>query len=382
MADAPEVTVTVPAGNYVITGPTARLTVNAVVIDSAFEFQTDNNAFYAADQFSASVVLTQAQNTAWWGNAANSTASVMVDYMDDASGAWVNAFQGRVEKVDPISWGEQTVSVSGRDNTALLIDARTMEAFTNKTSSEIATILAGRVGLTADVQATTRLAGKLYDADHQIITLGNFNHAQSYWKLITTLAEAEGFSAWVDGTTLHFKPVSSTPTSENTYLIKACPVTYSNNIAYFKPTTDAHNVVELHMSQNMAAKDVQVTVTSWNADNFASYTASYPAKAKGSDADTPYHKVIPGLTQQQCTDRAKQIYEQIIHHMHKIDFTKPGDSNLNARFIVVLSGTDSDFDTNYYITNIKRRMSFEEGFTMEVTAKSVLPASEGGSTDA
>ncbi len=107
---------------------------------------------------------------------------------------------------DPIDVLNRTVEIDGRDLTARLLDARTQETFSNQTASEIAETLAARHGLTADVTATTTLAGRYYATEHDRITLGQFSRATTEWDLLTFLAAREGFEAYVAGQTLTFAP--------------------------------------------------------------------------------------------------------------------------------------------------------------------------------
>ena len=106
----------------------------------------------------------------------------------------------------------RTVEVDGRDLTARLLDARTQETFSNQTASEIAETLAGRHGLTPNVTATSTLAGRYYEAEHDRITLGQFSRATTEWDLLTYLAAREGFEAYISGQTLTFAPLATTAT--------------------------------------------------------------------------------------------------------------------------------------------------------------------------
>jgi len=47
----------------------------------------------------------------------------------------------------------------------------------------------------------------------------------------------------------------------------------------------------------------------------------------------------------------------------------PGDNSLTTRGMVQLVGTGTDWDQFYYPDTVTRRISFEEGYRMELRAK-------------
>ena len=82
------------------------------------------------------------------------------------------------------------VRLDGRDLTGSLIEARTQETFANRTSSEIAALLAGRHNLTPRVSSTTTPVGRYYQSEHDSITLSQFSRATTEWDLLVYLGAA------------------------------------------------------------------------------------------------------------------------------------------------------------------------------------------------
>ncbi|WP_316866995.1 hypothetical protein [Ralstonia mannitolilytica] len=53
----------------------------------------------------------------------------------------------------------------------------------------------------------------------------------------------------------------------------------------------------------------------------------------------------------------------------------PADNILTQTAMVRLTGTGTKFDQDYYVENITRTMSLEEGYAMEISAKNHNPES-------
>ena len=136
--------------------PRLRVIANGQVIAGAMEAEVVSNNYYAADRFSASVALgiDQWAEASFW--ASEPDILLDVQFSLDGGASFTSLVQGAVDRVslDPTLG---LVHLDGRDLTASLIEARTQETFANRTSSEIASILAGRHDLTPRVSRQPRL---------------------------------------------------------------------------------------------------------------------------------------------------------------------------------------------------------------------------------
>ncbi len=130
-----------------------------------------------------------------------------VQFSLDGGASFVSLVQGAVDSVS-IDPALGLVHLDGRDLTAALIETRTRETFANRTSSEIASILAERHSLTPRVSPTTTPVGRYYQSEHDRITLDQFSHATTEWDLLVFLARQEGFDVFVQGQTLCFQPAT------------------------------------------------------------------------------------------------------------------------------------------------------------------------------
>ena len=257
-------------------------------------------------------------------------------------------------ELDPV---RGTLYLSGRDLSAGLIEARTQETFANQTASEIATALAGRHGLTADVQATTTPVGRYWQLEHDQIVLDQFARATTEWDLLVTLAQFEGFDVWVSGTVLHFRAADAAGAAS---VLRA--VATAGGTA---------NVAGLHLQRSLTlARDIVVTVKSWNsrqANAFMQTVRRGRGGAKGSAQNLVY--VVPNLTPDDAQKLAQRKLAELSQHERVIVAEMPGELDLAPRGRVRVEGTGTDFDREYAIDRIERHVSMAHGFGQVVHAR-------------
>ncbi|MFD2271422.1 hypothetical protein ACFS07_10480 [Undibacterium arcticum] len=188
--------------------PRGVVKVNDLRMDGWIRWEVDNNTYYEADTFRVTFALSAlpvAYGDAWWASQQEIFIEIFAGFPVDAENYSATELQsltyGRVDDVtfDPVA---RTLQVSGRDLTAMLIDAKTSETFQNLTASQIATQIAQRHGLTTTyVTATSKRSGKYYQIDQVRV-----NQQRSEWDLLTALAGEEEFAVYVKRKDLHFEP--------------------------------------------------------------------------------------------------------------------------------------------------------------------------------
>lgn len=278
---------------------------------------------------------------------------------DDGSLAWLSAFIGDVADIH-IDLPNGTVEVTGRDLAGRLIDGRTRETFANQSSSEIATTIAGRFGLAADVNATTRLAGSYYQLEHDKLTSDSFSRTTTYWDLLSFLARQEGFDLWVDGRTLHFKKAVEIASVQSVPLVWS-PA--SGDVAY--PSVP---VADIQMRRSCTiGQGIKVVVKIWSSKAKTSSEISYPTS--GSKDSQEYVYVRPGWSPERALQFAQSEYADILRHERTVDISMPGELGLTARSIVSLAGTGTSFDTSYFVDELTREFSLDGGFIQHVVLK-------------
>ena len=330
--------------------PQLDVLLNGASLIGAISADVSSNSHYAADRFHVQIALEAGASSLW------TQPDMLVEVRMGLDGSWSSLVTGAVDRleIDPV---RGLVDVEGRDLTAGLIEARTQETFANRTSSEIAMLLAQRHGLSANVSATSTPVGRYYQSEHDRITLDQFSRATTQWDLLVFLAQHEGFDVWVSSTTLNFQPQASAGT----------------NVAVLTP----RDCIDLRLQRSLTlARDIQVVVKSWNTRQQAAFTqtARSPGQGGGSKAQQ-YVYVRPNLTPQDALQLAQRILGDLTRHERVVVATVPGDVTLTPRSLLQLAGTQTDFDQMYFVAEIERRLSVDRGFVQTIRAKNSSPAS-------
>ena len=308
-----------------------------------------DNAHFAAARFRLRLALDPANAEPLFQPGA------VLDLQCSLGGAATSLIQGEADTVvyDVLN---RTVEVEGRDLTARLLDARTQETFSNQTASEIAETLAGRHELTPNVTATTTLAGRYYSTEHDRITLGQFSRATTEWDLLSFLAAREGFDVFVSGQILTFAPPSTSP-------------------ATLTLTPDLCISLQLDHALTLA-RDIEVTVRSWNTRQQAAFTQTARSSGKGGGSGSIQRIVVlrPNLAPSDAMQLAQRILADLSAHERVVHAELPGEMSLTARTQVLLTGTGTDFDQLYYVAELDRHFSGTHGFTERLRLKNTPTA--------
>jgi hypothetical protein len=343
--------------------PRAKVFLSGKEIPGLLEAEVTSNSSYNADKFTAhfSLYADPAYGPDWWGQ----QTSLLLDIQFSTDGQ--NFTSMIIGEVDHMALQPQggIVTVDGRDLTGRLIDNKTVEAFRNKTSSEIAETLAARRGLTPDVTATTTKVGRYYDVDHDRMQHNEFSSAHTEWDLLTMLAQFEQFDVWVTGTTLHFKKVADIEAQDPYEVVWQ--------------TQDGappwSNVMGMRLERSLTlAKDVVVAIRSFNSNKKTGFTMYSPSgfrqAAIQSGKAQMFTFLAPNLSRTDAQDLANKRREEISRHEKLLHFNRPADLTLDARNVVKLRGIGANsWDQIYYISSVTRRFSTHTGLMMDVACK-------------
>lgn len=325
---------------------------NGHVVSGALAAEVVSNNYYAADSFNVSIALAAASGleTSFWSD--ESEIAIEIQFSIDNGMSYTSLLYGTVDSVsvDPVIG---LVSITGRDLTASLIAARTQETFANRTSSEIATLLASRHSLNPQVARTTTPVGRYYQSEHDSLTLNQFTRATTEWDLLVFLARQENFDVFVQGHELYFQPST----------------TLNNVTLSIRPT----DVTGLRLGRSLLlAQDIEVVVKSWNSRQNLACIQRATTTASGSTAFVPpqsYVYVKPNLTPQDASKFANQRLAELTRHARTVEIRMPGELTLTPRGIIALEGTGTSFDQTYYVDAIERRLD-GRGFIQRVRGRS------------
>jgi hypothetical protein len=348
----------------------AQFRVNGIAVP--FEsIDVESNNYFAADTFSAVLPLAAMPPgfaLDFWGNTASAECEVLIGVgLPAQTVPLTSLIIGLADAVD-VDLTENTLRVHGRDYSSLFIDSTISQHFPNLPSSEIAKqIVANHAafGISGNIAATETQAGKLYEINK--VKLGSANTPEaSEWGLLAYLARFENFDLLMSGKVLNFQPKADG--TANPYELRFSPAT-SRQIA-------TSNVGSIRISRNLTlAREIVVNAISFNAKMGTGFQVTATAQTNssgqaGAVAAPRTYTFVHALEDQAALTRfATQQAEQIARHERTLTYEGPGHLEITPRTLLKLVGSGSGYDQDYYIDQIDRRISLEDGFTMTVHAK-------------
>jgi phage protein D len=256
---------------------------------------------------------------------------------------------GELTDVD-IDYVTRTVSVGGQDKSADLHATKTSEKFQNQKGSDIVTMLASRIGLTAVVDASLLLAGKLFQIDFAKMTDGI-----SYAALMHKLAEFDGAYWYVKGSQLFYKQAGA---SSGSYVVTYAPPTGGPAQGDFLRLTIKRRVP--------LSKDIEVTVSTWNTKQKKAFTSTKVVKGQGGT--TRYGYKTQELTKDRTDQHASSAALDHARHEIALSIEMAGDPAIDITQKLTLRGTA--YAQDYDMDSIQHEFSYGGGYTMSIEAKS------------
>lgn len=361
------------------------MAVNGVTVGGLKSFTVTNSNFFTCDKWSAVIGLQGAPSgygAAFWSIQTGIEVDLSASLTD--GGALLYVTGGYCDKVR-INLAEQEMTIEGRDYTAPLIDSTTNEKFTNQTSGQVANTLATRRGLIPVVTKTSLPIGRYFDNSYAAIT-----DDVSEFRLLSFLAQQEGFDLYAVGKSLYFGPPQQ---DKNPLVLTYQYATSSAPIARL-------NAPNIELAQDKVIADtVTVDVRSWNyqsatpiiatwqtqktqkmskAGNVAALSPSNTytrAQVQGGiGAKGPVYSVRKsGLTQAQADELAKKTLSDICSNERTCDASGlPAIIGIDSRRTLRLVGTGTSFDQDYDVAEISRTFSWD-GAVMSIHGKSSSP---------
>lgn len=313
--------------------PRLRVLADGAALPGAMSAEVSSNNHLAADRFRLRLAARGLDLAALRGR---------LDVQVGLDGGWASLVLGTADSLhlDPI---RGTLDVEGRDLSAALVEARVDETFANRTSSEVAELLAARHGLQADVTPTTGTVGRLYGSERDRLTMGQFARAATEWDLLAALAQQEGFELFMDGPRLHFGPPD-----------RVAPV-----------LLPVGGCVAMEVEHRLALSGVQVQVRSWGTRAGAAVTATAGSGARR-------HGVVrPNLPQDEAQRLAERTLADLQRHEWSAHVTMPGELQLTARSRVQVQGAGPGWDRVLAVAEVSRGLDVRRGFSQRVTLQGI-----------
>jgi hypothetical protein len=319
--------------------PQLRFSIAGVPVYGAVSLDIESIAYFSADRFYVvfSIGADATSTTAFFSTLG--AQIIDIETASDATG-YASLIMGQIDNIR-IDLAKNTATLSGRDLSAQLIDTEITETFANQTSSQIASTIAARHQLAQNITPTKTPVGQYYQLDHARNALGINSKTVTEWNLLSLLAEVEQFELSVTGTVLNF-----------------CPASEKKSV-FFVP----QNFMSLALDRATTLPGA-ATVRSWNSRQKTVISAT-----GGQGAGVTI--VRPNLTATQASAVTSAHLATLGRHGTILSGTMPGDFTLRTGMQMVLTGTESNFDQTYFVTEISRHIQPKTGFLQTVSAYAV-----------
>jgi hypothetical protein len=316
--------------------PRVLVSVGGVAVPGVVALELESVGYAAADRFCVEFALGAAAfcTAAYFAGLAGRRITIA---MATAGLGFATLLVGPVDNVR-VDFGANLAALSGRDLTALMVDAEISVAYVNQTSSQIASAIAQLHGLTPVVTPTSTLVGQYYERDYARSALGLNARATTEWNLLVALAQAEGFDVDVAGQSLVFGPVAP--------------------VAPLAVTVNSFTRLAVDYAASLPGG---ATVRSWNARNKVVNQAT-------AGAGTAASLVRPNLSTAQAQRFAAAHLATVAGQAMVLSGVMPGDVSLLPGAVLQLSGTGSMFDADYNVVAVRRSVSAAHGFRQAVRA--------------
>ncbi|MDI6711463.1 MAG: hypothetical protein QME76_12415 [Bacillota bacterium] len=265
----------------------------------------------------------------------------------------VHVFTGRIDAVRPRFGQSMTVTISGRDLSAPLIDTEYSVAYARRTSSQVASLLAGKYGLRPRISTTNVVVPRDLFAD------------RPEWDILQTLADLEGFVCYVDKDgALYFGP---RPAEDEAVIA---------TLAYRRPElAGAIRLREVEIDDSQAGVVNKVTVRHWLGDHKRLIEASVQDDKLIAAMGGRVRERVVYESKATTVDLARKIAARRLKELSRLvviaSGSCPGVPHLAAERKAALVGCGR-FDGHYYIERVTHSYS-KSGYTTEVALSTVRP---------
>jgi hypothetical protein len=252
---------------------------------------------------------------------------------------------------------QNTVTVSGRDNAAKLINAKANISLKNKSVQEAIEEIVKPLGLSAQVSGgdDSGKVGKKYVQDTTLLIAD-----KSAFAAISGIADREGARWYVEGKTVYFDAGGSS-TGGGSFTLNYTPP---------RPGQPARgNILDLQLGRNMeASRPHKSKVSGFNKYEKKLIIKTYKADGSGDPVEYKHHH--NGHQEENIKAIAKSRLEDTIRHEMNVSATLHIDLSVDVRQQLQLSGTGSIYDQSYDIDDAVFSIGWEQPATVHLTCRS------------
>jgi hypothetical protein len=247
--------------------------------------------------------------------------------------------------------------IDGRDMSAPMHNNINTTQYLNQTSSQIATTIAGKYGLSLS-GSSSGMVGKQYTSDFVKMFDG-----ESDWTAIQHLAEIEGYAAFImpGGSTLYFGQPGQ---AGGSYSVNYQPPTPES------PASGDFIRVSMRTNLNLGG-DVTATASSFDPRQNRNVQATSTCSGNGGNTIN-YDCRAANATQDQVQKLAKRRVYFAVRHEQEIEAELVGDNALVAGMTLAVSGTQSSWDNSFAVDNVTHHVD-RDGYMMSALARGPGP---------
>lgn len=343
--------------------PSAKLLIDGKEVAGFVGFESISNSYYQADTFTASIALwaqPKGKGIDYWAGVDKARVEIRAGdgdletvFVGEADGVMIDPITGRIE-------------LDGRDLSGEMVDTRATDKFLNLRTHRVAERIGKKRGLKVVAPQSKTIVGTLFGDDTTEITA-----RYSEWELMTFLAQREGRELYVEGDTLYYIPKreSGRPALEIVMPRPGEPSLFT----------------QFRFERNLIlARDITVRVVSYDYLTGDTVKKTAKAKHKGPSGKkstargqrSTYIRTYPNLSPEQAAARAQAELEDLSKHEVRVFFGGPAGRGLHPQDKIRVSGSSSAFDQDYYVDEIIRTLSIDEGYTWAVRAKNSMPTNQ------
>ncbi len=271
---------------------------------------------------------------------------------------------GEITALEPdLAQATPVVQVRGYDRAHRLHRGRHREAYVQMTDSDLASQIAGNVGLSPQVDSTSEVFEYVYQ--------NNLTH----WEFLQERAGRIGYDCYVQGEDLHFKSMGQARDG-------TVDLEWGQQLTWFRPRLSSSAQVKevIVRGWDPGAKEAIVGQVNPRTEAQPAVDAGLGGDVAEDAFQTNAQMVIvdrPVYTQGEATAMAQAVADDLGGSYIQAEGEALGDPNLQAGCKVNITGVGQRFGGEYFVTRATHTYTGGEGYTVRFSVTGRRPSSLG-----